>query len=464
VTSPVELEVYDTVTGERLEAPCDLPGLRLEVEAADESLRPRDDGRGEDRRAGDCLFTAPATFDDAGTQELTVRLTTDTLDRTLRLEQEVVDLAWRLEPEPPEQARAGEATTLRTRLEPIAPAASAEPPEAVEARSDGSLLAQLEDDGAEPDEAAEDRVYSGTWTPAEPGEVDIDYEAVGGAATQHGQGTVQVVGVLDLGDVPPARFGTLAAGDRATALLDLSGARVEGSFELRLTSDFRNARSLLEIETGDGWTALGDDPVRVTLARGGRTSWPLRLRVGSCPGEVPDGAGHEIAIEAAGPDGDPVRAAAPLVVLIQPEPWLRCWWPLLALIGGALLVGVVIHGYWSPSRFPRRLGVVLSPEEDMTEGFFHGIRGQKGSGVGFYRDATIHVCEDFRLSGRKAGSLAALRADGSRVRIAPAPGATVWRRAADGEWEQLPADETPARFGIVYRNDAGSLFFELRNA
>jgi hypothetical protein len=107
--------------------------------------------------------------------------------------------------------------------------------------------------------------------------------------------------------------------------------------------------------------------------------------------------------------------------------------------------------------------VYLSPEEDMAEGYPHSVRRTRGGGSGFYRHATVYVCEDYRLAGRADGALACLRADGRRVRIRPVNGSAVWRRAVDGEWERLSSDESSARFGTLYRNDAGNLFFELRN-
>lgn len=100
----------------------------------------------------------------------------------------------------------------------------------------------------------------------------------------------------------------------------------------------------------------------------------------------------------------------------------------------------------------------------MSEGYPHSIRQCRGTGAGFYRDATVFVRDDFRLSGAARGSIARFRADGTRVRIRPEPGASVWRKTADDQWEPLPPEETSAHFGVIYRNDPPTLFFELRNA
>jgi|GEM_PF-1156345 len=464
VATVLQAELYDRITGRRIDEPCDLPGLDIRTRVEGREVHFRDDGTGGDRDAGDCTFSATATFEQSGKQELAVELETADLARTVRLEAEVVDLAWRIEPKTPERAHVGTPVRLEAEVEPVVPGVEAASPDEVVVSSGGAEIARLNDDGSAPDEAAGDRVYSGAWTPSEPSEVPLEYEARGGAPTQGGKGRLEVLGVLELGEVPAVRFGRLGSGDVAASALDLSGAKVEGTYELRLSSTYQASRSLLEIDAGNGWVPLGSQPVVVELTKGGRRTWPLRLRVADCPQEVSQDQRFEIVADSTDPTGAAVRAAAELTATVVPDPWLRCWWPVLVLGLGLGLVGVVVHGFWSPSRFSRRLGVVLSPEEDMTEGYPHSIRQCRGTGVGFYRDATVYVRDDFRLSGKARGSIARFRADGSRVRIRPEPGASIWRRTADDEWERLPPEETPARFGTTYRTDPPTLFFELTNA
>jgi hypothetical protein len=464
VATVLEAELYDRITGQRIDEPCDLPGLDVRTEVEGREVRFRDDGSGGDREAGDCTFSATATFTEAGRQELVVELETADLDRTVRLEAEVIDLAWRIEPKSPERAEVGAPVQLEAELEPMVPGAEAIAPEEVVVSTAGTEVARLADDGSKTDAAAGDRVYSGTWTPPEPSEVTLEYTARGGAPTQQASKRLEVVGVLDLGELPEVRFEPLASGGEATASLDLSGARVEGSYEARLTSTWDASRSLLEVDTGEGWVALGGQPVRVELTKGGPRTWPLRLRVANCPEAVSGEERFEIAVEATGPGGAALRTVALLSAAVAPDPWLHCWWPVIALGLGLGVVGVVIHGFWSPSRFARRLGVVLSPEEDMSEGYPHSIRACRRTGAGFYRDATVYVRDDFRLAGTGRGAIARLRADGARVRIRPEPGASIWRKTADGDWERLPPEEAPARFGVIYRNDPPALYFELRNA
>jgi hypothetical protein len=109
------------------------------------------------------------------------------------------------------------------------------------------------------------------------------------------------------------------------------------------------------------------------------------------------------------------------------------------------------------------LGVVLSPEEDMNEGFFYPIKAERGTGSRFYKDARAYICQDFRLSGKAKGALVRLRASGKRVYLSPAHGMAVYRQNLEGEWDELPTEETLMHFGVSYKNALGTLFFELRN-
>jgi hypothetical protein len=273
----------------------------------------------------------------------------------------------------------------------------------------------------------------------------------------------EVAAVLAFGPPAAAEFGRLARGAEVTKRLDLSSAQVEGTPTLQLTTDLLLDRVVLEIDAGQGWQRLGNRPVLVRGGPQGALSWPLRLRVGECPQATVPGRTYYLRVVAPAPGGEPRSTLIPLRFEVVAEPWLICWGPLLAGFLGLGLLGLVIHGFVSPSRFPPRLGVVLSPEEDLGEGFFHPIRAQRGSGSGFYRDARVFIRPDHRLSGAARGAFVRLRAAGTRVRLSPVGGASLWRQAADGAWESLSSDEVNAPFGVTFRDDLGTLFFEIRN-
>ncbi len=262
---------------------------------------------------------------------------------------------------------------------------------------------------------------------------------------------------------PPVaiELGEMSRRSEAEGRLELGGAEVEGNAEVRLSTDYQASGTVLEIDLGDGWRPIGTGAVTVRVNPEAARAFPVRVRAGRCPEGVSAAESFSILVESLGGGGQ--QTSVPLSVEIAAASWLQCWWPLLALLSGALITGVLVHGFWTPFRFPPRLGVVLSPEEDMTEGFFHPIRAQRGSRSGFYRDARIFIRQDFRLAAHRRGAIARLRAHSGRVRIEPVAGAAIWRQTPDDSWDQLPPKETAASFGVIYRDDLGSIFFEIRN-
>ena len=305
--------------------------------------------------------------------------------------------------------------------------------------------------------------FKGAWTPRSIGSVHLDYRPRVVQGAHPASRSIDVLGILRLGPIPERDLGMLSSESEAITELDLGSFEIRGRFELSVTSDFERERSLLEIERGEGWQALGETPVPVTVTDGSLRRLALRLRVGSCPEAHPPEEPVTVSLRGTNARGQEVSTIARLRLEILADPWWICWWPVLVGLGVAAIVGILVHGYWAPSRFPPRLGVVLSPEEDIEEGFWHSIRGQRGAGVGFYRDARIHITSDFRLTSSERGALACLRAQRGQIKIAPAAGTAVWRQNLDGEWEPLPAEESTARYGVVYRDELGTLFFTLRN-
>lgn len=265
-------------------------------------------------------------------------------------------------------------------------------------------------------------------------------------------------GVLALGEAERAAFESLGSQSSVESRLRLPGLDVSGSDTLHLTTDLELDRVDLEIFTDGQWRRLGRDPVELTVTEGHAADWQLRLTTGECP-EAPSGDTASIFVEAA----RDIRLAVPFELDVVPDPWLHCWWPLLAIAGALLLAGVGIHGFVTPSRFAPRAGLVLSPEEDLSEGFAYPLRAEKGSGSGFYRDARLYLFEDFRFASRPSGAWLRLRAEGNRLRLKPVGGA-VYRQAADGDWERLDESETTLRPGVAHRNEMASIYFEYRQS
>jgi hypothetical protein len=463
VATPLEVELYDQGTGQRITDTSHWPGLEVTLTAEGRTLKLRDDGQEGDRQAGDGILTGSVTFDRTGSQRVPLHLESDFLDRRLEVDFQVARVDWVLQATVPARVEVSNPVTLSVQAQANRGAGAPAPLQRIEVRTDGKPLVTLRDDGREGDQQARDNVFTGVWTPQETGTFKLDLAPVGGGNAQPISVTLEVVGSIRFAPPVPVQLGRTGSNSQLNGRLDLGATEVKGDFPLQLSSNYAAAGSVLEIDLGQGWVPLEAQPKPLLLKQSGPHAWPLRLRVGDCPGGVTATAGFSILLAGMGADNQPVRSLVPLAVEIVEDPWLHCWWPVLVLGIGMLLTGIVFYGFWSPSRFPPRLGVVLSPEEEMTEGFFHPIRAQRGSGSGFYRDARIYICQDFRLSGKARGALARLRAVGKQVRIQPTAGAQLWRQTLDGEWEPLPAEETPVRFGTIYKDQLGVLFFEIRN-
>jgi hypothetical protein len=460
--SVLEAELYDTETGQPVRDLSKVPGAALSVRIDGQEIPLRDDGTGGDRKPGDGVFSLSHTFQGRGKRDLPVHVRTQTIDRTVKSELEIVEAGWRLVPPPPGRAEVATPTEVTVGVEPLGSSGMPRvPPERIDVKVGGVPQIALRRESAAPGGAGSLR-YRGTWTPSSLGTQRLELVPVGGSPAVPAAVQIEVVGSLEFGPPTPVRFSRLRGGGQGTAALDLTTAKVKGSFDLQVTSDLDLSGSQLEMQTAAGWVPLGRRPVALRLAAGGERSWPLRLRVGSCPASCSPSEAHSIVVAGVGADGKPRRVEIPLRAEVFPDPWLRCWWPVLAAVALALLTAFVIYGFWSPSRFSPRLGVVFSQERDMSEESFYPIRSTKGSGSGFYRDAMVYVGE-LRLSRRPRGTLARLRAHGNQVRIRPQAGVTLWRRNVDGEWDQLDAGETAVRSGVIHRNDLGTVFFEVRN-
>jgi len=457
VPSTIEFEVFDEQTGKTISDLGLLRGLDVAADIDGQKVRFSHDGSGGNpsRNGG---LTGTVTFQKSGKHQFLAYLISDTLQRTFSFETDVLQVAWRLQPLTPKRVPYGSMTVAKVRVDRIGSAAFPFPP-AIELEAAG-LHVTLKDDGLNGDERAGDGVYSGPWNPGVVGAQTLNYSGPNIlAAVQQ----VEAVGHIDFA-AGPCAFGVLHGGSEGHASLDLSASRVGGWLDLELRSGLHAPGAALEIDNGSGWQPIGDKPVALRLDEHSPKTWPIRLRVGDCAGNRGFSSAPQMRLRTVGVDGSPLEFSVPMQVEIVPDSWFHCWWPILAVIAGSLFALFVFYGYWSPSRFAARVGVMLSTEEDIdAEGFFHPIRGQPGSRSGFYHDATVYISRDFRISGKPPNALVQLRANGSQVRLSPYNGESVWRQSSDGEWEPIPEEEMAARPGVKYRNEARTIYFELRS-
>jgi len=242
--------------------------------------------------------------------------------------------------------------------------------------------------------------------------------------------------------------------------LELDTAAIKGKPKVSVSTNFDLTGAVLEIDLGNGWVEL--DNQSLTLTDSGSNSWPVRVRTGRCPSG--DADTFTIFIEGADQNKQAVTKSIIFPLEVLTPSLLECWWPVIAITLATLLIALIIYGFISPFRFSRNLGVVLSPEEDIAEGFFHPIRAARGTGSGFYRDARAYIRADFSISGKSSGAIACLHAYANKARIKPVNGHTIYRQNVDGEWEEIPTEETAVRYGVLHKEKDGGLFFEIRNA
>ena len=459
----VTAELIDDRTGQRIQRPGQIPGLTLKAQLDGQEFVFRDDGQVGDQAAEDGLMSARIGFRRGGPVALRVQLSSRYLQAEQHGQVEVERAPWGLEVLTPPQTIVGASTQVGVRLKRGGEPAALPLPERVSARlADGRTL-PLRDDGREGDRSAGDGVYGRAWIPERIGDEPIEYRAEGGGQSVTTRGQVVVKGSLVFGTPGALQFGRLTGRSQAEAMLDLGFVQARGRFELMLSSGFSHSGAILEVDVGKGFEALSGPGLSVGFPPDGRQAYPVRLRVGNCPAAVgPDQAGA-LVVAAVDGHGQTLRAAVPIRVEIVADHWLRCWWPVIAVILLALLAAFVLYGVIGPARFPRTLAVILSPEADLDEGYPFNIRAQKGARSGFYRDARIHITTDFQLRRSATGALVRLRADRLGVYILPLPGTAVLSLDADNRWEPVSTEqETKVRFSTLYKNAAGTLFFEFR--
>ena len=455
----VAFEVFDERTGERIVGGKH-PPLQAEVEIHGRKTVLRDDGTGGDKAAGDGILSATVAIPSVGRQAVSAVLRGGDLERTVALSLDVREPGWKLEPLTPLRAEVGDPLLLEVRAR--SEAGGADKPDVLIVRLPGGAVIELRDDGSGGDRTANDGVYSASWTPAGGGELTMRIEPPAGVRGEPVERKVEILGKLSVSGSPPAiRLGPLGSGEEAAGRLDLSSVAAQGEVALKVDTDLVLAGAEFLIETDSGWERLSDGPI-LRLRPEGRRQFGLRLAVAACPTACSADQPREIVLRAPRADGSVTEIRAPLHVEVVGDPFLTCYWQWIAAALSALTGAVIAYGYIAPSRFGSRDGVQISQEADLNEGYFYPFRAQPGSGAGFYRDARLYLSSDYRVSGKRSNALVRLRADRGRVKIEPAAGQLIWRETIDGEWEELPAEETQARTGVVYRNHEKTLYFELR--
>jgi len=456
------LEVFDPRSGRVLADPALLRSLTLSAsfDGADTAFNDR--GQAPDQTAADARFSALVQPSHQGPVALKTRLRYDGMEREQVFPLQVAETAWRWRPALPATHRRDTPLLVSGTIEPVE-SRRPQPPTSITATA-VDLVLRLRDDGRDGDQSAGDRVYSARWTPTQSGAVRFSFAGQGGAPLEAADATVTVIDWALLKGSDLLDFGVLGSGEQGHAVLDLSTSSVHGEVPLVLTAGGVVEGLTLEIEDGSGRRRLtAGESVDLVLGSATKT-WRLSLTAARCPPAVNGGDTGSVQVRTRSGDGPDQRLDLRLRVATTPLAWFVCLLPFLILAALLLLAAFVVWGFVSPARFPRTLGVVLSPEEDLNEGFLQLVRARKGTGSGFYRDARCFITADFRLSGKRNGALVGLVAGRPRPRFKLLDGQPILRRNPEGAWEPLGETDSLVQFGELYRNEAATLYFELRNA
>lgn len=503
--SKVRFELFDERNGRPITDTSSQPDLRVTVtlDGKTETLTNPVNG----------VFTTERTFSSVGFKPYTARLEGRFIDRRSSGQAEVINGGWRLSNLSPSEARLNDTVVLKVKADSFGGRAAR--PGRILGIMPGGLTMVLNDSGKDGDEKAGDGIYSVRWVTGREGRVQLEFRGeTPNVETMPAEITVKAPSAavqpappsqqqdqpvpVPPGTTPPQAaqrpssqstspppppplpplvpappdfewgsgrsvvFGKIKGSQTGSGLLDLNGAKVSAPTEVEVSTDFKKKKATLEINTGRGWKPISDLPERLTLEPGQSHQFAMRLKVEECPEACGPGERHGIKLTARKPGGGDAPLSVPVEVEVVPEPWWWCWRRELigALIG--LVSGVILYGFIVPLRFKRRLGVQLATDENISEGRFYELRSRRGSRIGWYRDSRVYLSDGFVISGKKRGALVSFIASRNGLVVRPVGGRTMMRQRIDGEWETVTGDQ-PGRVGSLYRNEGGSLYFEIRN-
>ncbi len=371
------------------------------------------------------------------------------------------EAAWRFEPALP--ARHPRDLPMQVRGTLHRAGEHGEPPPVEIVANDNGLRLILNDQGRDGDATPGDGTYSVHWTPRESGSVELHFNADTSLPFQGEPATLEVLSWAGLAVPERLDFGMLRSREYAVRDLDLSASELHGEPEIAVTLELTAERFALRLDHDGAMERLPPHSERLVDLTPA-TAWRLRLRVPFCPEERPHGRIGTLRLTSLAGTEQEQAAEIALFAGSAALPSHLCMLPFLLAALAALSIAFVVYGIVSPARFPRTLGVVLSPEEDLDEGFFQLIRARKGTSAGFYRNARAFITTDFRIGGRRSGAIVALVADHGYVRLQGLPGQTILRRNPEDEWQVITDAEALVQLGAVYRNEAGSLYFQFRSS
>jgi hypothetical protein len=445
----LKAQVFNTITNQPVTDPALLRGMKVTATIGGEAVTLSDDGTRGDQKAGDGIYSIEKTFDTAGDVNMTTRVVSGGLDRSVFTTLRVERASNRFVAELPNAVDSGEDVALKVRIE--SPNGHGPVPSYLTVSTpDGPVILK-------PVTGAPGS-YEGRWRPTTVGPTTLRIEAEGMPTLEQ---PVEILGSFALTSPSAIALGPVRHGSEATAVLDLSDARIVGPVKVGVTTDLTLASTDFVLDDGAA-RPLGSNPQMLTLTTGGPRQFTLRLKGGDCPETCRASTAHALRLTVMKAGGRESAITVPLHVEVIGEPWLYCWRYELAAVGLMGVMVFIVRGLYAPSRFGRGLGVQVAVSMRLDEGVFYLIRAVRGSRSGFYRDARVFVTRDYRVTSTRNNAIARLRAERGSVMIASELGARVSRRSIGTTWEPLGDREAAMEPGVTYKAADDRLFFELR--
>jgi hypothetical protein len=191
--------------------------------------------------------------------------------------------------------------------------------------------------------------------------------------------------------------------------------------------------------------------------------WKVCAKAPPCCSKIDGRDGLTVTLAGKAPRYAAGAVKVPVRLEVEATGWLRCWWPYLAALGGALFTLWFVAGWVRPHSFDSAMSVrVAGSEAGLRRTSALVLRELPGGVRGFYRHArvSLNAAGDFIRSPRLA-----------QVVLEAAPrGQTRFRRAAGlerkdrrtGKWEAVPASDLAHGFvpSVIYRTGSLHIKFE----
>jgi hypothetical protein len=303
-----------------------------------------------------------------------------------------------------------------------------------------------------------------TWTVPDKPQVSVQLEA----RTKDGKKQGPVVSLLVLADVrvvapKTLTFGPMVAGcalDLHCKPLELTGSKaLDKGTPLKLTRPAPTA--------GAGWPELlvhvrvGKGAPLQQMPRGAEVGWlhdPTQVvEVCYAPPQckpVPAATTEALVLAPVGKQlAEPARLATlTLAAAVAPSPWWQCYWWVLALVAGAIVLFFILYGVLSPHQFPQGVALYVGAQESqLLRDGGRPLYSVPGGRRGFYRSATC----SFDGSGatvRSSRGGALVLAAGPRKSIRLQSRGAVLEIKVRGVWRPLdPQVEPELQRGVVHR-------------